>query len=714
MKRFKGRRARAMLLLFIMGVAAAFSAGARSKREFRASDFKTMLAGELEAVGLTADGAILPSPASDRIFEGEAAYVWSLLPDGKGGVYAATGSDGRVYHIREDGSWEMLAETHEYELFALTGSREDGLYVSGAPNGTITRVRADGTTETVIDLPEGIVWDMLVSPEGELFAATGEKGEIYRISLDGEAEQIGRIPDLHAVCMEWWQGRILCGSDGHGLLVALDPRRGEVEVLFDTAQEELVAILPLDAERVVFAANGNGQQPANESVSDLFLPPIAVRANDDSGGPALYELGPGGLVTTVWRCPEQSIHCLSRGPDGSVLVGTGPDGVLYSLDSLWNAIRLVDLEESQLQSIVGDGKRIFVGTGNGGAVYRLDWKRTREGLYTSRVWDAGLVSSWGAPHWIASGRGEVAMETRSGHVRDPGDTWSAWEPLQGDRVASPPGRFLQWRMRIKAERQGDLRIRSVSIPYRGPNRRPKVHSLQVSSKASKLGGASAGPRPGPVRQVLPGGVKVEYTFDEGGPGNESRIERPGIWARSLRTAAWKSQDPDEDPLRFDLYLRLLEDESFLPLKLDLEQNAYTWDAAAWPEGWYELKAVVRDEEGNPPGEGLRGEVLSAPFQIDNTPPSLRDLRLEAEGGRLILSGKAEDEISRIISLEFSLDGEGWRFVLPSDGILDSRSETFRVELPMLDEGRPPSVVGVRASDEVGHLVTARLRAPVLK
>ena len=92
----------------------------------------------------------------------------------------------------------------------------------------------------------------------------------------------------------------------------------------------------------------------------------------------------------------------------------------------------------------------------------------------------------------------------------------------------------------------------------------------------------------------------------------------------------------------------------------------------------------------------------------------RDLRLETEAGQLILSGKAADEISPIASLEYSLDGEGWRTALPMDGMLDSRSESFRLAVPRVDAGRQPSVVGVRVADAVGHLATAQLRVPIIE
>lgn len=704
---------RVMGLGLLLALAFSAQAAMNRRQEFGIDLPEALARGELESIAIAPDGALLPAATIEELFSGEVPYVWGVVPDGEGGAFVATGSNGRLYSVSGDGEVAELASTFEYELFALAGGRDGELYVSGAPNGTITRVNRDGATEVLIDLPEGLVWDLLQAPDGALYAATGDRGEIYRITGKEKAERIGRVPDSHVVALAWWNDRLLCGTDGHGLLTAVDPETGEAEVLYDSEREEVVAILPLGHERVLFAANsamptGGATQAGNGS---LMLPTIEVNASGSgASGSVLYELGPGGFVEPVWTCPERDILCLAEAQDGTILVGTGGEGVLYGIDSLRNATRLLDLEESQVLSIATQGRYSFLGTGNGGALYRLDWEGERTGTYTSIVFDARQIAEWGMPHWIAMGRGDLRMETRSGRVREPGETWSDWAPLAKGRISSPAGRFLQWRLTLTAKAEDDLRVRHIRLPYHGPNRAPRILDVRVSAKAAELEVANAG-RPASLRQTLPGGVKVEVSFDKTGNGASGDLERTGIWARSLRTAVWIPQDDDDDELRYDLALREIGEQVFLPLKLDLADEAYSWDATAWPEGWYELRVIARDDESNAPGEGLAGQRLSSPFQIDNTPPTLRHLQLEETDGDLILSGEASDAISRIATIEFSLDGEGWRIGHAEDGLLDSRSERFRFRLPTIDEGRRPSVVGIRVADEVGHVAASRLRTP---
>jgi hypothetical protein len=693
------------LLGLLLVAGAALPASAALTREFALTRLSDLLEGEQAGVSLTADGALVPAPAMRALLTGEVAYVWSLAPDGRGGVFAGTGSDGRVYHLTGDGVAALVGETLEYELFALTRDGSGTLYFSGAPNGTVMRLRGNEPVETVVDLPQGVVWDLLLSPSGDLYAAGGDTGDIYRITPDGRAESIGRIPDAHVVSLAWWGQRILCGTDGRGLLAAFDPATRTVSVLYDTPQEEIVAILPL-GDRILFAANGEENAPAEATESTSgSLPVIEVHTGDDAPQAFLYELRPDGLVRRVWQTAEKHIFSLAEAPDGRVLVGTGDRGLLYALDDRWQATRLADVDESDLLSLAVEGQRVFVGTGNSGAIYVLDWDRRREGSYTSRVLDADMTAQWGTPRWVETGQGRATLETRSGQTREPDETWSDWIGLQDGRVGSPAARFVQWRMQLGADAGADLRISAVSIPYRGPNRPPVIRALDVSPKVPTL--TAAGAAGGPLRQDLPGGVRIEYSLSDGE--DAPQVSRPGVWARTLRTAFWIADDPDRDHLSYDLHLSFVGEETFYPLKLDLEQAAWTWEAAAWPDGWYRLKVIASDAADNVPGEGLTAEALSAPFQLDNTPPRFIDLRIVTGGEQPQLTGVVEDDASRIVSIEISPDGEGWRMALPADGIFDASREPFAIPVPRLEDGRRPAVIGVRAADEVGNLATARLR-----
>jgi hypothetical protein len=73
------------------------------------------------------------------------------------------------------------------------------------------------------------------------------------------------------------------------------------------------------------------------------------------------------------------------------------------------------------------------------------------GEYTSSVFDATGVVTWGAANWNASvpAGTTLIVETRSGNTPSPDGTWSGWAAASnGSTVASPASRYLQYRVRF--------------------------------------------------------------------------------------------------------------------------------------------------------------------------------------------------------------------------------------------------------------------------
>jgi len=71
---------------------------------------------------------------------------------------------------------------------------------------------------------------------------------------------------------------------------------------------------------------------------------------------------------------------------------------------------------------------------------------------------------------------------------------------------------------------------------------------------------------------------------------------------------------------------------------------------------------------------------------------------------------AKDDSSLIRRCEYSVDGGRWEEVHPTDGINDSREETYEISLEAL-AGFGPHIVVVRASDSLGNASTARVEVP---
>ena len=88
--------------------------------------------------------------------------------------------------------------------------------------------------------------------------------------------------------------------------------------------------------------------------------------------------------------------------------------------------------------------------------------------------DAGALARFGRVE-VEPGSSGYELWTRSGNVEQPVRGWSDWEPLKDGVVASPAGRFLQW----KAVLAADGAIGSVGVNYLPVNAAPVVDEVVV-------------------------------------------------------------------------------------------------------------------------------------------------------------------------------------------------------------------------------------------
>ncbi len=89
------------------------------------------------------------------------------------------------------------------------------------------------------------------------------------------------------------------------------------------------------------------------------------------------------------------------------------------------------------------------------------------GSFTGAPIDAGSATRFSAAVVQATAdppATSVAVETRTGNASLPGDpSWTAWAPAAGSQIASPPNRFLQWRLSFRTDGAGTPVVTRLSI-----------------------------------------------------------------------------------------------------------------------------------------------------------------------------------------------------------------------------------------------------------
>jgi hypothetical protein len=727
------------LLLSVIGVfATAVLASGASATFWIVATQAEFLKGDATSLSIDSDGRLALGPALEQIAESSAPVLWAVIPALDGGYFVGSGNEGKVFRITRDGRTTTLFDAGELEVHALAAAQDGGVYAGTSPDGKVYRVSPDGRSTVVFDPDDKYIWALTIDPKGNLYVATGEKGIIYRVTPDGKGTPFYRTRATHALSLTFDQdGRLLAGTgtpgrvfrieaDGRGFVLLDSPHR-EVRALrvaqdgsvFAGALSDRPAATGSDTstERVPPDTQRTGTPSVSTEITAIAIvdsaqtsgaaaAPREPRTSQDKG--AIYRILPDGVSDVVWSSESDLPYDLALDPQGALLVVTGGEGRLYRAHpSSLSATLLGRVGAQQVTSVLatGDGQYVLA-TANPGKLFRLSTARAGRGTYESDVRDASTVASWGTISWraILNG-GQVEISTRSGNTATPDDTWSDWSPVYrnpaGDRIVSPKARYLQWRAVLTGKGDASPVLTSVTTAYLPRNLRPEVESITVHPAGTVF------QKPFSTGEFEIAGFDGETTDNRptqssSSPGGNALQSAPllgrRMYQKGLQTFVWKADDPNDDRLQYDVFYRREGDVTWKALKRAVTDSIVVWDTTTVPDGTYVAKVGASDAPSNSPGTALTGERESSSFEVDNTPPRVVFADRPEPGA---LRFTVRDDHSPIQRVEYSVDGERWRVVYPTDGIPDSRLEEFEVTLGE-NAGRS---VTIRATDAMNNTAT---------
>ena len=401
-----------------------------------------------------------------------------------------------------------------------------------------------------------------------------------------------------------------------------------------------------------------------------------------------------------------------------MIIGTGNKGKLYRLDR--NAPRPILVARSNAQQITAlhrDPKgRLYYATANPGKLFRLGTTMATEGTYESESRDAQMVATWGAISWrgAAPAGARIQVSTRSGNTEAPDDTWSVWSPpyptSEGSAIVSPKARYLQWRVTLSGKDQTPV-LTSVKAAYIQRNLRPQVRSIAVHLPGIVFQKPYSSGDPdlaGFENQTTPDRKLTQAAMNptQGPPGSAVLGRR--TYQKGLQTLTWRAEDDNDDELTYEVDYRREGETTWKVLRRDFTEAILVWDTTTVPNGTYFVRLVASDSPSNGPDTALTGELESAAFQIDNTPPEILVQRVRFDNGRTLVTLDVKDDNSPILRVEYSQDGQQWRSAFPTDGIADSRLEHYEIGI----EGRlGPRGLSLRATDAMNNVATTEVDAP---
>lgn len=704
-------------LLCLFCTASALAQGTHLWTQSRIDEFEK---GSPQGVAITSEGRLLEGPGLKEVLTTPSTFVWSVAADKHGAAFIGTGTPASVLRVTPDGKQTTLLESRDLAVQVVRVGPDGSLYAAVLPSGKIYKLNPAATSKqdqdsatVVFDLARAsaatqdaekkdeskekqenksrYIWDITFDSSGRMYIATGGPGIIYRIDPskpDATPEAFFKSDEQHIRSLAWdAKGNLIAGSDGSGLVYRISPE-GNGYVLFEAPRREITSVA-VSANGTIYAASVGDKShnplpplpvQGTGSVTITVVQPGSYQAANASTsapeGTEIYALRENQAPRKLWSDKDEIVYALAARPEG-LLALSGNRGRIFTIREDGSYSDIGHVEAQQSLSLCATPDAVLIGTGNTGKLVSL--KATEQHEYYSDVLDAGALARFGRVE-VEPGSSAYQLFTRTGNVEQPVRNqkdwgWSDWQPVNQGIIASPAGRYLQW----KAVLNKNGSLGSVGVNYLPVNAAPVIDDLVVVPGA-RLNSQAQQSQSQNVNISFPNpnsGTTISFDTSSGNSGSIQATKD-----RTAVTARWAAHDDNGDDLVYSLFLRGDGEKVWRLLKDNITEKAYTFDQTALPDGGYTLKVVASDAPSHTPGDVLTGDKISDRFELDTTPPVVSNLRASVTNGasvRVMLD--AEDAISPIAHAEYSLDAGPWQYFEPVGGLSDSPREHYDFQLP---------------------------------
>jgi hypothetical protein len=659
-------------------------------------------AGDASSAFITSSGEVRPGWDTKRVgLEGDA--VWSALHLADGSVLLGSDEDGAIYKVSGDKAAKWATLPGAIAVVSLTQTSDGSIWAGAMPGNKIFRLDGAGKVSPGPALKDvETIWSLAAAGD-TVYAGTGPAGKLFAIK-GGSAKPVFDTEDKRITAITTTSdGAVWFGTSDRALVFRYDPKDGKTRAMADFAGNEISAIAPY-RDGVVVAANDlaetppaqgktPGQVEAAEKPSaakgqamkapdagskpgaDKDASPVTDlgRKGAKKGKGALFRVGNDGRLDQLHALTASYFTSIAVGPDGAIYAGAADKGRVYVVEADESVGTAFDVDERSVSQLWFDHNLLGFATDDAAAMYRATG-RASAARYMSDVLDAKAVSRFGKITWASAGK--IKVETRSGNTAKPGVGWSDWQSPtaigklgggnDGGKIASPPGRYLQFRASLDDDSARLLRVMTYYVPQ---NTATAVQD-----------------------------VTVEIANKEKLPTLKDSAAKPRSPVLSVK---WKVDNSDGDDTSYTLEARREGEANWRPIatgKAPLTATSWDWNTETYPDGWYKVRVTSSDAAANSPDRALTSSYTSTMFAIDNTRPTIDALKVSYPHA----SARATDAISTIAEMAYSIDDGPWQLGTTVDGLFDDQSEDLRLDLPG-GLSRGTHTLAIRVADAAGNV-----------
>ncbi|CAN5759728.1 hypothetical protein BH11MYX3_BH11MYX3_40590 [soil metagenome] len=664
-------------------------------------------AGDATDAFITSTGEIRAGWNTKRTaLEGDA--VWSSVKLNDGSVLLGSDAGGSIFRVQGDTSKKLVSIPGAIAVVSLVQTSDNTVWAGAMPGNKLWKIdvaagKATAGPQLGKDAKDvETIWALAASGN-TVYAGTGPSGKLFSIS-GGNAKEVFDTDDKRITALTVTSdGKVWMGTSERALVFRFDPKDGKGRAMADFAGNEVSSLAPY-RDGVVAAANdlaesvapqgktpgqveaaekptaGKGQatklpDAGTKPGADKDPPPVTDlgRKGAKKGKGALFKIGSDGRLDQLHALTATYFTSVAVASDGAVFAGAADKGRIYMVDADGAVATAFDVDERSVSQVWAEKAGISFATDDTAAAYRTTG-RAGQAKYMSDVLDAKAVSRFGKLTWNTSGRTKV--ETRSGNTAKPGVGWSEWQSTtqtgklgggaEGGKIASLPGRYLQFRVALEDDA---ARVRKVSAYYVPQNLATTIQEVTVEpATAEKL------------------------------PTLKDSAAKPRSPVLKLK---WKIENPDTDDTVYTIEARKDTEANWRPVstgKAPLTAITWDWNTETYPDGWYRVRVTASDSAANSPDRALTSMGQTTMFSIDNTRPNIDALTVTYPKAQ----ARAADGLNTIAEMAFSVDDDTWQLGTTADGLFDDLSEDLRIDLPA-GLPRGTHTLAVRVADAAGNV-----------
>jgi hypothetical protein len=659
-------------------------------------------AGDATDAFITSSGEVRPGWDTKRVaLEGDA--VWSALHLSDGSVLLGSDEGGTIYKVSGDKSQKWATVPGAIAVVSLAQTSDGAVWAGAMPGNKIWRIDPSGKVSAGPALKDvETIWSLAAAGD-TVYAGTGPSGKLFAVR-GGSAKEVFDTEDKRVTAVTVTSdGAVWFGTSERALVFRYEPKDGKTRAMADFAGNEVSAIAPY-RDGVVVAANDlvdtpptqgktptqveGAEKPTAAKGQATKLPDVGTKPGAEKdpspvtdlgrkgakkGKGALFRVGNDGRLDQLHALTATYFTSLAVGQDGTVYAGAADKGRIYMVDADQAVGTAFDVDERSVSQVWLDHGMVSFATDDAAAMYRSTG-RASQARYVSDVLDAKAVSKYGKLMWSSAGK--VKIETRSGNTAKPGVGWSEWQAPgaigklgggnDGGKIASPPGRYLQFRVALEDDAARLRRVMSYYVPQNSATEVQDV-TVEVATK-----------------ETLP--TLKDYAAKPRSP---------------VLRVKWKVENPDSDDTTYTLEARREGEANWRPVstgKAPLTATQWDWNTETYPDGWYKVRVTSSDAAANSPDRALTSTYASTLFAIDNTRPTIGGLAVTYPKA----SARATDALSTIAEMAYSVDDGNWQLGTTVDGLFDDLSEDLRIDLPAgLAKGT--HTLAIRVADAAGNV-----------